>query len=878
MWNLFSQYRAYSIRCLLALVVPFVHPVVVVAQAPLLTDATQESGIEAGVLDDWKRRAAEQALHAGLPSIAEQIYRELLTAGDRTEVQLAELQVQLAAAYIAQQRFDAALAALREVPHDQQRSVFWLYASVAQYGYGLEVDYGALRAALAKVNQVELLPTDRPWYFLMEGLVEEGSAGQPAAIEAAWSRAVAAASSEVQAAFFRSLIVRQKLMSASTDEALVAEMRAQLERLDGAAAFAYAREYAVLLYNMLRRDEAIAVIDAQLDNAAAGYGARAREQLRLVRAMMIGANVPEGRLALRELVRSGQDRAVMEVALQLLARADNAEGELSDFLNEMITRSEAHPLLGQMYYMRCQLALFRNEIAVAEADARYLLEQFPGMSQITNVYQLLAYAALQRTPPQYRTAANLLSQLRDQSESLQEQALLNKWIGDCYFLNQDYANAADFYRAAQAVSDSDSGLQDELFLRIVTADVRSGDLTAAIDYLESVSAVSDSVSVRQRWQAEWNIAQALQAQGKLDTALERIRQLLQTSGDRSVPVALDLRLRWLSGRLALLLGEVDGLNEAIEALQQRVASLPVGMLDESEAALLTTELLFLQAEAFLRLGDATGGIEVLLRLREAYPQSDAAERSYLAEAQHHATLGDFKTAQETLLSLTRLYPKSRLAAQALFEAALYCEQRGVDSFADAVRLHNDFVERFPDDALLFSARLKQGDLLRRMNDFAGAQIVYETLIYRFPNHTERFVAELSRAECLLALANNEAGQLEEVASILERLMDLPNIPVDFQMEIVYKWAFSLTQMGARERARAVYFMAVERFLINASAADRLGVTGRYWAGRAMLDLGALLEESGALTEARKIYRQLQAYDLPGRSLAESRARRLPLID
>lgn len=59
MWNLFSQYRAYSIRCLLALVVPLVHPVVVVAQAPLLTDATQESGIEAGVLDDWKRRAAE---------------------------------------------------------------------------------------------------------------------------------------------------------------------------------------------------------------------------------------------------------------------------------------------------------------------------------------------------------------------------------------------------------------------------------------------------------------------------------------------------------------------------------------------------------------------------------------------------------------------------------------------------------------------------------------------------------------------------------------------------------------------------------------------------------------------------------------------------
>jgi tetratricopeptide (TPR) repeat protein len=87
-------------------------------------------------------------------------------------------------------------------------------------------------------------------------------------------------------------------------------------------------------------------------------------------------------------------------------------------------------------------------MAIAESDARTLLDQFPGLSQITNVYRLLAYAALERQPAQYRAAADFLIQLRDQSRESQDFAELNRLIGDCYFLNRDFANAVDFYSAA----------------------------------------------------------------------------------------------------------------------------------------------------------------------------------------------------------------------------------------------------------------------------------------------------------------------------------------------------------------------------------------------------------------------------------------------
>ena len=59
-------------------------------------------------------------------------------------------------------------------------------------------------------------------------------------------------------------------------------------------------------------------------------------------------------------------------------------------------------------------------MAIAESDARTLLDQFPGLSQITNVYRLLAYAALERQPAQYRAAADFLIQLRDQSREGEE--------------------------------------------------------------------------------------------------------------------------------------------------------------------------------------------------------------------------------------------------------------------------------------------------------------------------------------------------------------------------------------------------------------------------------------------------------------------------
>ncbi|MGJ8654270.1 MAG: tetratricopeptide repeat protein [Opitutaceae bacterium] len=864
-------------------------------QAPLVTDAVVTPKASEHIVWNWRIDAADRALKTGLVVLAEKGYRAALESSVLDDKRADELQVSLAAALIGQQRYLAAMNELKAVSEKGQDSRYYLYQALAIYGDGKGVERERFSDALKKVRPVNLNDLDQPWVYLARALRAELFENSGKVIPAL-EQAQSLAKSDGQKAFFKSLIFRQKMKETPTSESLAAEIRGQLERFSGeAAAYAYAREYAVMLYNMGRSEEAIGVIDAQRLNNQ-NLGAREREQLLLLKGMIAGQNTARGREAMQELVRSGQTREVMRVALQLLARGDDAANSgLPDFLNQMVARAEPHPLLSEIYYVRSQLALdgaqealrddngrtpnlelARARTEAAERDAKHLLEQFPGFQQITSVYRLLAYAALQRKLPQYRAAADFLIQLRDQTPSVVEQAVLNRLIGDCYFLNRDYSNAVDFYRAAyaRAINGSESG---GLFLRLITAEVRSGQMEAAMQHIDEAD-FSGSVSITERWQAEWNVAQALKAKGQLNEALKRVRLLLEGSAVGGVPTTLDLRLRWLEADLSFLAGEDGDLSTRIADLLGRVESIPGDALQEGEAKLLVTEILLLQAQVMGRSGLVNEGMEVLKRLRVGYADSSAAQRSYLSEADYHALVGDFQAAQETLSKLAELYPESVLAPQAIFEAALFCERRGPEFFAEAVRIHNQIAENYATDELVFSARLKQGDLFRKLNEFVDAQRVYENLINSYPTHPLRYVPELSRVDCMLALAKNNQAQLDDVALSLERLLDIPNLPIDFQAEIGYKWGFALQKRESSDEAREVYSLIADRFLLDGEQAVQLGVTGRYWMSRAMLALGESLESSDDLAEARRVYRKMVAFNLPGRNLALARANGILVVE
>jgi tetratricopeptide (TPR) repeat protein len=544
----------------------------------------------------------------------------------------------------------------------------------------------------------------------------------------------------------------------------------------------------------------------------------------------------------------------------------------TDLLNEIIAREEAHALVGQMYYLRSQLALIRGELDLAKSDAELMLDNYPGLERISDAFLVLAFAALQSEPPQYRTAANFLIQMRDQAVDTSIAAELNERIGDCYYLNGDFKNAIEFYGLALVERPESLG---RLFLRVATASIQAGQLDTALLYVDQMPLNNTEVAL-ERWQAEWNIAQGLIKDARGLDALSRIRELIQVE-QSAVPLELELRLRWLALKLSLQLELTIDPAIVSSQISQHLARLFESKELSQDAAALAAEFLLLKSTAHYRSNEVENANAVLLELRSKYPNSIASQRSYALQAAEMEMLGELEEAQAILLELVDQYPQGGLATQALFEAALLSERRGSEFYIETIKLYDQLANAYPDSVLVYRARLRQGDLLRLLNDFSGAQLVYETLINTYPEDKLRPIAELSRAECMLALAKNDPTKFAKVSSSLERLVDLPNLDLDFRVEAMYKWAFALKELGANEEARAVLAQSVASNLLNTKSASALEPTGRYWAARTMLELGEQLHLAGELKEAKMIYRKLIAYNLPGRGLAQTRVNSIQII-
>lgn len=810
---------------------------------------------------------AEVLLSSGLPVSATEIFTNVLEDAGLTPEYEKRVRAGLVRAHLAQNKFEAAEAQMALIPVGAEDYSLQLLGVQVAYGAGRAVDWSYIGTQLAKIDASLLSESERYWYFLMQALHAEQKQ-ELEALELYLKEGLPSAQSAYQRANLQTILLRKELRGPALEPDVLKDMQRELNKSRGTAAFLYAKQYALALWHSDEVEEALDLLDLdkQLRRYGQGFTFAQREELRLLRAMMLGESSTEGQMALAELIRSGQTIEIMEVALYLLSRQSEESVIFTELLNEMLERKEAHPLIGQMYYLRSQLALRRGELELAKSDAELLLEKFPGLMRVSDAYFILAFAALRDASPQYRTAADFLIQHQASLEDEAGIAELNVLIGDCYFLNKDFNNAAEFYTLA--LNEVPQALES-IYLRLVIASIQIGKLEDALRYIDALP-FGKQVGAEKRWQAEWNIAHALIKEQRAEDAIGRVRSLL--GSEEQVPTMLDLRMHWLELSLALELGEsmADAMGQVNSLLDRHAAAVEGSESTSGELDTLAAEFLLLKARVHYRQEAADEAALVLDALRTVYQGSMAAQRSYLLEASELEQLGQLLEAQAVMLQLAEDYPRSPLAAQSIFEGALICERRGVDFYVEAIQLYERLAERYPEDALLYRARMRQGDLLRLLNDFAGARLVYETLVNSDPVHPMRPMAELARAQCMLALAKQDAAKLAQAASVLERLVDMPDLDLNFRVEAMYKWAFALEEQGLDDRARVVLSESVARNLLDVKLASLLDSTGRYWAARTLLDLGERLSARGDFSEAKTVYRKLIAYNLPGRGLAQSR--------
>lgn len=818
--------------------------------------------------------AAQRAQELGFPSAAEALYRTMLdTPGaDR----LAATQG-LATALLDQGRGADAERVL-EAWTGPRDAAWHLRRGLA----ALQQNFVTTARNERDASRIgELSGADRGWHFFLQGLIAtaENEHDKAAAL---FNQAVEAAAGTPARAQF--LLKREEAHLRGTQPVNAADLekvRKNVEQYQGrSVGYGFARSYAVMLDVLGRKADAVQVLRRQLVSLPAEERAEG-DEMRLLVGLIAGAASGEGRDALERLLEKGVDRDKQRVALQLLARASARGPQLTALrkqLDGLIAAKPVHPILEDLLLYRAQAALATKTTdgyAQAEDDARTLLQKFPGSPLKANALGVLTTSAWEQR--RYRTAADNAVKARAELTPGPERAALGILIAEAWFRARDFRSAADAYAAVlrEQPAGADRG---KLMFQRVLAEIEAGAPETAVAVLDELlrDPSFDAVS---RWQAEWNLARALQVAGKTAEAYERVSKLIANAGKEAanLPAELKARMAWLQARLASAAGKPEETITLVGALPAGLE----GVSPELKDAIASSAAL-LRAEANFALGRDAAALEILEKLRADFPRSDAAVYSFFDEAEHYAKQDQAVKAQELLTKVADKFPDNKTYAPlALFRAALQAERRGQDTnLKEANRLIEALVAKYPESELVFPARLKQGDLLRKLNQFPQAQRAYEDLVNRYAQRRDIALAQLALAETHNAQSVNEPAHTESALVLFEHVRERLDAPLNARVEAGFNLGWLHLRRGETAKAEQVWWAdVVTAFLLKSEVAAQLGVSGRYWMARTLLELGALYEQQEKLEEAKRAWLLIGQTNLGyGEALAKARLARFGLAE
>ncbi len=817
----------------------------------------------------WELEGVESALQSGFLSVADTLSEKALQGEGIPQSTREGLLNKRLQVFLVQGNLDDARSIIDEISSSSSEPDLLLDAFFRFFSG--ETD--ALSDRMTAIRSSSLAREELAWFRLLEALIHTRSGAEEKANEAFRLASIEAPSSLLKDQF-ELIRFREELALGQFDEITISALRESVRSMRGErGGFEAARLLAIALTKAGQSAEAISVLNEHL----AMPGLREynlRSDFLLLIGTIAGPDSARGRLALQDIISSQGGADLHSIALTLLAQSVESTEDKDSFLeslNEWLERPDLVSLADRFLAYKAYLGAESGDFRMAGDSAQELLDRFPSSSFAPNALRMLAYTSWSQTPPRYRTAADFLNQLRQkfpESENSMEAGVL---IADCYFLNEDYANASDMY--GTMLKDCPPDWASDIFYQRILAEIGAGRMDSATAMLDQVRR-DPRISDESIWRAEWNLLDYLRRQERVGEAYQRIQSVLSgpSAGDPDISPKLTLRFRWLQARLTLEAGPPAEAINLVENLMADLAEDDFGADPESLAEV-DGHLLLLRGEAQIASGMRDEGVSTFQLLRDRYPDSGASILSYLVESRTEAAAENLVSAQQSLIALVDRFPASEYAPVALWEAALNAEQRGLNiHLQESINILERLVSDYPSHELVYYARLKQGDLARRLNDFPTALLLYERLLAQFSTHPERYRAELSRADCLSALGSEDPDRFDQAAVIYERNCLLPTAPLSIRLEAGFKWAHALRQQDDDSGSEAVYWLLYDRFIKDEDLNRRIihQAAGRYWMARVLLELGSIQFEQGEVASAKQVYQTILQMNLPGATLAQAR--------
>lgn len=828
--------------------------------------------------------AGDAALATGLPSVALNFYREAEKAAGNDYLLLDKTRIAQVSALIHEGSWMEARTVLGRVSAAGKATPAWTLRDqfTALHEHRIPATELHQRLELAGRIAKAVPPSDRIWAKVLQGLLEEAQ-GNEKERDRLLAEAQSLAASDDQRAQL-DILLRRSLMrrGPAVDDTTIAHLRRRMEGKRGTAeGYEAAKLLAIALVRMSQQPEALRVLDEQLLIIQDPYSTTRRELL-LLSALIEGPETERGRARLLSSIRLKISDSLARVALHLLANG-NRPGRtevVQDALRKAI--NEAHPLADEMSYKLAQLYLAEDNPDMANAlfdEWERRTSRDASSSTASDAAQLdwhrqMIYIAMHRTPERHRVAAVHYLALRKALPPSEESARMALGEADCLYQVDDKAAALESYKAAWEIAASrpDAALRGVIMRQVVRTYLDLGRIADATAWLDKVPRTQAPDSAR--WEAEWNLALGLRAAKESQQALQRVERMLASNPADE----LKLRLLWLRTELVFECGDTAAVahlaDDTLAELARQSGRISPSLREET-----ASRAKLLAAEASLARGGqwVADGQSRLARLRTEHPSGDSTALSYLVEARFHMARNDLNEALKAVRELldNPAFAKSPYAPIALYEAALFSEQRGLGSTEQGPqKLLEEFDQRFPTHTLAFQARIRLANALRRSGkpeDFAAALTICEKLIDKNPTHPDRPRAEMVKAECQMGLANETGTLIDAAQSTFERIYDNTLLPMDFRIEAGEKYAECCLRKRQRDNAtRMLQKLANEYLPTGKSPAPDLGANGRYWLARALLLHADMLQEGRRTQEAIVKLRQVIDAGLPGSRLAASR--------
>ena len=827
--------------------------------------------------------SAQRAQSLGFPSAAVTLYRSLLAlpGADTPRLTLA-----LASALLDDGDVQAASKVLET--YAGSRGAAWHLRSGLVAAYLQRTDQA--KAELAAAHLEELGSAERGWHYFLQGMLAD-AAGETVRAAALYQQASSSAVSDLERARFVLAEEQVRLrVGGVTEDQLSADRRNAEKFQNQKIGYGFTREYAIALNSLGRRQQAIEVLQGALRILPAEERSET-DHFRLLLGLIAGADSGVGRHELLELLASGNDPDQQRVALQLLVRSSPSGAprvELFSTLNRLIGEARPHPVLESLLLCRAELSLGDARLGLSESaslyaraedDANAILEKFPGSPLKAHAYAVLAGSAWEQH--RYRTAADYGFKAGGELPAGPIRSEFGVLVAEAWFRAGlqgrdagDFRSAADAYAAALR-SRPEEVPAGKLMFQQVQSEIEAGALSTAQTVLDEL-ARDKAFDPEYRWEAEWNLSRSLEVHGDTATAYERVNHLLHTAPAGGLRADLKARMAWLLARLSFDANKPHETLALVDSLPALNAGLPPALVTDiaSTAALL-------RAQANFELGRDEAALDTLKKLRADFPSSDSAVYSYIVEADRYAQQDKVIDAERLLTKLADDFPNSPYAAYALYQAALQAERLGTDAnLKEAYKFLESLVTnpRYASSDLIFPARMRQGDLLRELNQFPQAQQVYESLVNNpaYTQNPDSILAQLALAECHNAQSASDPGHSDSAKRIFEDLVERVDAPADVRVEAGYNLGVILSRTN-RDKAQAVWWNdVVDAFLVRPGGPKDLGAKGRWWIARTLLDVGLLYEQQGRVEEAKRAWTLLIDSGLPGDALARERLARFHL--